>query len=127
MRILRLRLPAVVLAGLVLLAACASPRYPGRTPSAVITVNNEHAAMNHLTAYLVPNLGTPVRLGTVDLNRSRDFTIRRVQLAGTYRLWARLGGRRGVYSPEFTLTESDVVEWDLRINQVFLLGSRDGG
>ena len=124
----RLRPSTLVLTGLMLAwAGCASPRYPGQTPSAIITVNNEHAAMSHLTVYLVPSLGTPVRLGTVDLNRSRSFTIRRQQLSGTYRLWARLGGRRSLYSPEFTLSESDVLEWDLRMNQVFLLGTREGG
>jgi hypothetical protein len=120
-----LRLP---LAGAmaVLSIGCATPRYPGQSPSAIITVNNERTTLNHLTIYLVPSLGTPERLGTVDLNRSRNFTIRRGQLSGTYRLWARQGTRKGFYSPEFSLAESDVLEWDLHMNHVFLLGTTAG-
>ena len=69
-----LRLPLVG-ALAVLSIGCATPRYPGQSPSAIITVNNERTTLNHLTIYLVPSLGTPERLGTVDLNRSRNFTI----------------------------------------------------
>ena len=69
---------------------------------------------------------SPARLGTVDLNRSQNFTIRRGQLSGTYRLWARQGTRKGLYSPEFSLAESDVLEWDLHMNHVFLLGTTAG-
>jgi hypothetical protein len=82
--------------------------------------------MVSLTVYLAPALGTSVRLGTVDLNKTRQFRIRRGQLAGTYRLWARPLSGRGFYSPEFTLAEGDVVEWDLRMNQVFLVGTTGG-
>ncbi|UCC24379.1 MAG: hypothetical protein JSU98_11650 [Gemmatimonadales bacterium] len=121
-------LRVALLTGLaVLISGCATNRFPGQSPSAIITVNNEHSVLNHVTVYLVPSLGTPVRLGTVDLNDSRNFTIRRGQLSGTYRLWARQGAREGFYSPEFTLAERDVVEWDLRMNHVFLLGTTDGG
>lgn len=122
------RARATLLLGLaLLLAGCTSTRFPGDRPSAVITVNNEHSSLNHITIYLVPALGTPERLGTVDLNKSRDFTVRRAQISGTYRLWARSGTRRGFYSPEFSMAERDVLEWDLRMNQVFLLGTTDGG
>jgi len=88
----------------------------------MIRVNNEHSAMAHLTVYIVPALGAPVRLGTVELNRSRTFSLRRDQVSGSYRLWARAEGRDGFYSPEFNLSDGEVWEWDLRMNQVFRTG-----
>lgn len=122
-------LPAVTALALtaIAIAGCSASRYyPGQEPMAIINVNNEHAAMATLTVYLEPALGTAVRLGTVDLNSTRQFRIRRGQLAGTYRLWGRPLSGRGFYSPEFTLAEGDVLEWDLRMNQVFLVGSTGG-
>lgn len=102
---------------------CATSSYPGQGPSAVIRVNNEHSNLAHVTVYLVPSLGTPERLGNVEVNRVRAFTIKRSQLAGTYRMWARPEGRRAFYSPEFNMSRGDVMEWDLRMNQVFLTGN----
>lgn len=120
----------VVLLALAVAAAasgCASASFPGRGPAAVLRVNNEHSALAYLTIYLVPALGTPVRLGTVDLNRSRDVTLRRDQVSGTYRLWARPEGRDGFYSQEFNLREGEIWEWDLRSNQVFRTGTMSSG
>jgi len=108
------------------ISACASSRFPGQGPSALVRVNNEHSTLSHLTIYLVPSLGTPVRLGTVESNRTRDFRIRRGQLTGNYRLWARVEGGNSFYSPEFTLSDRDVWEWDLRMNQLFRTGVLTG-
>lgn len=122
------RLPLLVAMALAVAASgCVSASYPGRGPAAVLRVNNEHSALAHLTIYLVPALGSPVRLGTVDLNRTREFTLRRDQVSGTYRLWARPEGRDGFYSREFNLREGEIWEWDLRANQVFRTGTMSSG
>lgn len=123
-----IRLP--ILATLALaagLGGCASSSYPGSAPAATIRVNNEHSNVPFMTVYLVPSLGTPDRLGTVGVNRSGEFKIKRTQLAGTYRLWARPEGRRGFYSPEFNLASGDILEWDVRMNHVFYKGTVEIG
>lgn len=124
---IRLLRNTALLTTLVLMAGCASAPFPGQTPSARILVNNEHSDVASLTVHLVPSLGNTHRLGTVDLNRTKDFTVRRNALTGSYRLWARPMGGQGFYSPEFTLHRGDVVEWDLRMNQVFRLGNTSEG
>ncbi len=106
----------------VLLAACATTSFPGESrASARIVINNEHSPVER-TIHLVPSLGNAKRLGRVPHNDSGSFDIPE-QVGGTYRLWSRTSGDRGFYSPEFTLEDGYVVEWDMRLNRVIRIGT----
>ena len=113
---------ALVACVAVLVAACATTSFPGESrATARIVINNEHSPVER-TIHLVPALGNAQRLGRVHHNDSGSFDIDR-QVAGTYRLWSRTSGDQGFYSPEFTLEDGYVVEWDLRLNRVIRIGT----
>jgi len=106
----------------ILLAGCATTSFPGESrASARIVINNEHSPVER-TIHLVPSLGNTKRLGRVQHNDSDSFDIPE-RVGGTYRLWSRTSGDRGFYSPEFTLEDGYVVEWDMRLNRVIRIGT----
>lgn len=117
---------AVVTLFAVGLASCASTaRYPGdrQADAATIVVNNKSSTLSSMTVHLLTPDGVRQRLGTVNLNESRSFTVHRANLSGTYRLMAEPLGQRDLYSHEFALSEGDLVEWNLKQNYVQLRGT----
>lgn len=120
---MRTLLRTTAVAALFTLVGCASTLdAPGEsddgTPAARIIVDNAQSGYATLTVELVPPTGIERRLGTVDLNQSGRFTVRRVGLSGQYRLRADPLGSPEFLSPMFTLADGDVVEWDLNLNQI---------
>ncbi len=120
-----LRLAAAVLFAASLPSCATTARYPGdRQANAVtIVVNNKSSTLSSMTVHLLTPDGVRQRLGTVNLNESRSFTVQRAYISGTYRLMAEPLGQRDLYSHEFTLSEGDLVEWNLKQNYVQLRGT----
>lgn len=116
-RSLRILAPLLAVA---LLAGCASTMASDPAAEARIIVNNERSTFSTLTIELVPPVGVARRLGSLELNDTETFTVTRVDLGGRYRLLADPLGSNEFYSPEFTLTAGDVVEWDLSLNRILV-------
>jgi hypothetical protein len=121
-RVARLLLiPAVFLA-----SGCATQAaYPGdrSSHSAVVVVNNTNTSLSSITVWLLAPGGERQKLGTVNLNETRSFPVRRAAVAGTYRLRAEPLGDRDFTSNSFSLRDGDTVEWNLRRNYVQFRGN----
>jgi hypothetical protein len=119
---LRFLLAFLALGGL--LACASSTPYPGSVPRTALIIDNTTSALTSMSVHLLTPEGGRVALGTVKLNESRTFTLRRSLRAGSYRLEAR--GTRKVVSSEFRLDAGDLIEWDLRRNRVRFQGHDSG-
>jgi hypothetical protein len=124
-----LRMFATPLLAVAVVGCSSKAVYPGDRVSdtAVIMVNNTNTVLSQMTVHLIAPGGERKRLGNVNLNESRSFTIRRANLSGTYRLLAEPLGHREITSHSFALSEGDAVEWNLRQNFVQYRGSLKGG
>ena len=108
------------------LAACASaPEYPGNRENyqAVVEIDNEGSSLSNFTVHLVSTNGPRQRLGNVNLNEVRSFDVTRPSSGGRYQFMATLISGYELYSPVFTLTEGDLIVWNLRRNQVLFAGN----
>lgn len=108
------------------LAACATPReYPGNreTYQAVVEVDNSNSSLSNFTVHLVATNGPRQRLGNINLNEVKSFDVNRPSSGGTYQLMATLISGYELYSEVFTLTEGDLVVWNLQRNRVLFAGN----
>lgn len=109
------------------LSSCAgTTEMPGSTPEARIVVDNTRAGVTGRTVYLVSPGRQPIRLGDLELNRKKEFTVRQRGLLGRYRLILGTPRRVRMASRWFDLNEGDRVEWDLDDNQVLFQGNVSG-
>ena len=119
-----LRLATLALLAVVLSACASTPKYPGNreTYQAIVEINNAGSSLSNFTVHLVSATGPRKRLGNVNLNEVRAFEVTRPSSRGYYRLMATLITGYDLYSPQFPLTEGDLVVWDLRRNRVLFQG-----
>lgn len=128
---MRSLLRTTAVAVLFTLSGCAStldpPGESRDTPTARIVVDNVRSGYATLTVEIVPSTGAERRLGTVDLNQSRRFTVSGTGVGGQVRLRADPLGGPEFLSPTFTLADGDLVEWDLHLNQILYGGDAGSG
>lgn len=120
-----LRLGIAVLAVAIMTACAGGPQYPGNreTYQARVEVDNGNSALSNFTVHLVSATGPRQRLGNVNLNETRSFNVSYPSAGGRYQLMATLITGYELYSPAFTLTEGDMVVWNLQRNRVFFAGN----
>ena len=94
-----------------------------RPQHAVIEVDNTDTAVGEMTVYLVPGDGVTKRLGTVTLDERATFEVTDANWGAQFALVADLAGTPQIVSRSFTLTRGDLLEWDLRLNNLHFMGS----
>ena len=120
-----LRLAVAFIAAAVLTACASNPQYPGNreTYQARVEIDNGNSALSNFTVHLVSAMGPRQRLGNVNLNETRSFNVSYPSSGGRYQLMATLISGYELFSPAFTLTEGDMVVWNLQRNRVFFAGN----
>ena len=120
-----LRVAVAALASLVLAACASNPEYPGNreTYQAVVEIDNEGSALSNFTVHLVSANGPRHRLGNVNLNEVKSFDVSYPSSGGRYQLMAKLISGYELRSPAFTLTEGDLIVWNLQRNRVLFAGN----
>ncbi|MBT8403471.1 MAG: hypothetical protein KJP18_06420 [Gemmatimonadetes bacterium] len=119
------RLAAALIAAAVLTACASNPQYPGNreTYQAQVEIDNGNSSLSNFTVHLVSANGPRQRLGNVNLNETRSFSVSYPSSGGRYQLMATLISGYELFSPAFTLTEGDMIVWNLQRNRVFFAGN----
>ena len=107
--------------------ACAGtgdPVMDGMDPEqSYVVVDNTNTTISSATIFLYPDTGVRQMLGTVTMNEQKAFEVER-DVNTQFRLVAEAGVDE-LSSRTFTLTQGDVVEWDLNLNTINYRGGQD--
>ena len=105
-------------------AAGADPMMDGLDPEqSYVVVDNQNTTISSATIFLYPETGVRQMLGTVTMNEEKAFEVNQ-DVNTQFRLVAEAGVDE-LSSRTFTLTQGDVVEWNLDLNTISYQGDTE--